>query len=103
MTRPAVDWDDDYSAPRRRLLPGKGALRRTGWGLGVLVVAGLLYYAVGGFLMSVVDDDPDFRAPETPPAASRSVATAAALIAPGVNQHFRSEQRRVGKEWVRRC
>ena len=88
MTRPAVDWDDEYSAPRRRLLPGKGALRWSGWGLGAILVAALLYYAVGGFVMSVVDDDPTFQPAETPPEASRAVAAAAALIDREVNQHF---------------
>ena len=58
MTRPAVDWDDEYSAPRRRWLSGRGALRWSGWGLVALVVGGLLYYAVGGFVMNVIDDDP---------------------------------------------
>ncbi|GHD41244.1 hypothetical protein GCM10017083_05430 [Thalassobaculum fulvum] len=88
MTRPAVDWDDDYSAPRRRLLPGKGALRWSGWSLVALLVMAVLYYLVGGFVMNVIDDDPAFRPAEAKPGASRAVAAAAALIDREVNQHF---------------
>lgn len=88
MTRPAVDWDDDYSAPRRRLLPGRGAARWGGLGLAALLVAVLLYYAVGGFVMSVIDDDPAFQPAEVQPGASKAVAAAAALIDREVNQHF---------------
>ena len=88
MTRPAVDWDDEYSAPRRRLLSGRGALRWSGWTLVALVVGGLLYYAVGGFVMNVIDDDPAFQPAEFPPGSSKAVAAAAALIDREVNQHF---------------
>lgn len=87
MARPAVDWDDDYSAPRRRLLPGKGLLRWSGWSLAVLVALSVLYYLVGGIVMNVVDDDPDFRPAEIQPGASRAVAAAAGLIDREVNQH----------------
>jgi len=88
MTRPAVDWDDDYSAPRRRLLPGKGVLRWSGWSVAALGVLVLLYYLVGGIAMNVIDDDPDFRPAEVKPGASRAVAAAAGLIDREVNQHF---------------
>lgn len=88
MTRPAVDWDDEYSAPRRRLLPGRGVARWGGIGLAALLVAVLLYYVVGGILMSVVDDSSDFQPAEVPPGGSRAVAMAAALIDREVNQHF---------------
>ena len=88
MTRPAVDWDDEYSAPRRRWLSGRGALRWSGWSLVALVVGGLLYYAVGGFVMNVIDDDPAFQPAECPPGSSKAVAAAAALIDREVNQHF---------------
>ena len=88
MTRPAVDWDDEYSAPRRRWLSGRGALRWSGWSLVALVVGGLLYYAVGGFVMNVIDDDPAFQPAEFPPVSSKAVAAAAALIDREVNQHF---------------
>lgn len=87
MTRPAVDWDDEYSAPRRRFLPGRSLLRWSGWGLVALVVGVLLYYALGGFLMNAIDDDPDFRPAEVKAGASQSVAMAAALIDREVNQH----------------
>lgn len=88
MTRPAVDWDDEYSAPRRRLLPGRGVLRWSGWSVAALVVSVLLYYLVGGIVMNVVDDDPGFRASEVRPGASKAVAVAAGLIDREVNRHF---------------
>lgn len=88
MTRPAVDWDDEYSAPRRRWFSGRGILRLSGWGLVALIVAVVLYYAVGGFLMNAIDDDPRFQPAETAPGASKAVAVAAALIDREVNQHF---------------
>lgn len=88
MTRPAVDWDDEYSAPRRRLLSGRGLVRWSGWGIVATVVAVLLYYAVGGFVMNVVDDDPAFQPTEVPAGGSKAVAAAAALIDREVNQHF---------------
>ena len=88
MTRPAVDWDDDYSAPRRRWLSGRGILRLSGWGLVTLVVGVLLYYAVGGFLMNAIDDDSSFKPSEVPTGGSKAVAVAADLIDREVNQHF---------------
>jgi len=88
MTRPAVDWDDEYSAPRRRLLPGGRLARRSGIGVGALVVAVLLYYLVGGLVMHVIDDDPEFQPAAVPAGGSRAVAAAAALIDREVNQHF---------------
>jgi len=88
MTRPAVDWDDEYSAPRRRLLPGGRLVRRSSIGVGALVVAVLLYYLVGGLVMHVVDDDPEFQPAAVPAGGSRAVAAAAALIDREVNRHF---------------
>lgn len=88
MTRPAVDWDDDYSAPRRRLLPAKGVLRWSGWSIAGLIFLVALYYLVGGIVMNTIDDESAFRPVEGKPGASRAVAAAAALIDREVNQHF---------------
>ncbi|MDF1794082.1 MAG: DUF2333 family protein [Thalassobaculaceae bacterium] len=88
MARPEVDWDDEYSAPRRRLLPSRGVARISGYSLIVFIVLVLLYYVVGAFVMHSVDDDPNFQAVSEPEGGSHSVAIAAALIDREVDTHF---------------
>ncbi|WP_420563793.1 DUF2333 family protein [Thalassobaculum sp.] len=88
MARPEVDWDDEYSAPKRRFLPSRGVARFSGYSLIVLVVLVLLYYVVGAFVMHNIDDDPNFQAINEPEGGSHAVAATAALIDREVNTHF---------------
>ena len=88
MARPEIDWDDAYSAPRRRLLPRRGVARFGGLTLIGLIVAAVLYYSVGMVVMHNVDDDVDFQARDVPPGASRAVALSADLINREVDEHF---------------
>ncbi|NQW09833.1 MAG: DUF2333 family protein [Alphaproteobacteria bacterium] len=88
MTKPSIDWDDEYSAGPRRLLPGRGVARWSGVSLIALVVATMLYYAVGMVVMHRVDDDPDFAAAEVPAGASKAVAVAEALIRREIDDYF---------------
>lgn len=55
-------------------------------GLGV-VVAVALYYPVGAWRVSVIDDDPAFLAPGVAQPASKAVAVAAALIRREIDVH----------------
>jgi hypothetical protein len=87
MARPEIDWDDEYSAPRRRLLPGRGAARLGGISLLSLAVLVVLYYLVGAVVMHSVDDDVRFAAGSEPTGGSHAVAVAAALIDREVDQH----------------
>jgi hypothetical protein len=76
--QPETDWEDEYSASRRRLAPYLGRIGLAG--VGVLLLGTVLYYLLGMALVHRIDDDPDFTASQMPEGASRSVATAAALI-----------------------
>ncbi len=78
MSRERLDWDDEYGARGRRLLPRTarvGAL-----GLGGLVVLVVLYYLLGMAIVSKVDDDTAFAPSDMPAGASRAVSLTAALI-----------------------
>lgn len=88
MARPEIDWDDEYSAPKRRLLPSRGIARLGGVSVVALMVAVVLYYAIGAFAMHSIDDDPAFRAADEPEGGSRAVAASAALIDREVNVHY---------------
>lgn len=88
MARPEIDWDDEYSAPKRRLLPSRGMARLSGISFVTLIVAAALYYVVGAFVMHSVDDDPAFMAADEPQGGSHAVAVAAALIDREVDTHF---------------
>lgn len=88
MARPEIDWDDEYSAPKRRLLPSRGVARIGGYTLVVLAVFLVLYYIVGALVMNDIDDDPNFQAINEPEGGSYSVAVAAALIDREVDSHF---------------
>ncbi|SDF38130.1 DUF2333 family protein [Thalassobaculum litoreum] len=88
MARPEIDWDDEYSAPKRRFLPGRGVARIGGYSLIVLVVLVLLYYVVGAFIMHSIDDDPNFQAINEPEGGSHAVAATAALIDREIDTHF---------------
>ena len=88
MARPEVDWDDEYSAPKRRFLPSRGLARISGYFLIVLVVLVLLYYGVGAVIMHSIDDDPNFQAINEPEGGSHAVAVTAALIDREVDTHF---------------
>ena len=88
MARPEVDWDDEYSAPKRRFLPGRGAARIGGYGLIVLLVCIVLYYLVGAIVMHDIDDDPNFQAVGEPEGGSHAVAVTAALIDREVDTNF---------------
>ncbi|WP_281684029.1 DUF2333 family protein [Thalassobaculum salexigens] len=88
MARPEIDWDDEYSAPKRRFLPSRGVARIGGYSLIVLVVLVLLYYVVGAFIMHSIDDDPNFQAINEPEGGSHAVAATAALIDREIDTHF---------------
>ena len=88
MARPEVDWDDEYSAPKRRFLPSRGFARFSGYTFIFLVVLIVLYYVVGAFVMQSIDDDPNFQAVGEPEGGSHSVAVTAALIDREVDTHF---------------
>jgi len=88
MARPEIDWDDEYSAPKRRFLPGRGVARIGGYSLIVLVVLVLLYYVVGAFIMHSIDDDPNFQSINEPEGGSHAVAATAALIDREIDTHF---------------
>jgi len=75
-----IDWDDEYSAPRRRLLPTRMPMRFTGWSLLTFVVIVLVYYGIGAFWINTIDDDLTYAPNDVPPGGSRAVAVAAALI-----------------------
>lgn len=85
--RKTINWEDDYSAPKRRLLPVRLPARWSGWTVLVLVLAVLVYYGGGAAWIHTIDDDLDFAPSEVPPGGSRAVATAAALVDREVNQH----------------
>lgn len=78
MTRHDLDWEDEYSAPKRGIVP---RIARAG-GVGVVGLVGLvvLYYLVGMAVIHRVSDDTGFEVENVPTGASRSVAVAAALI-----------------------
>lgn len=83
MTRHELDWEDEYSAPKRNVVP---RLARAG-GMGVLGLIGLimLYYLGGMVVVHKVWDDTSYEVPDVPPGASRAVAMTAALIDREVN------------------
>ena len=83
MTRHELDWEDEYSAPKRSVVP---RLARA-CGMGVLGLIGLiaLYYLVGMVVVHKVWDDTSFEVADVPPGASRAVAMTAALIDREVN------------------
>lgn len=78
MARGKLDWNDEYSAPRRRLPPRLA--KAGGLGLAGLLVLAVLYYLGGMAIVHRIDDNPAFEPAEPPPGASRAVALAAALI-----------------------
>jgi len=88
MARPEIDWDDEYSAPKRRLLPSRGVARLSGISLVTLLVLVALYYVVGAFVMHSIDDDIAFEPASTPQGGSHAVAASAALIDREVDVHF---------------
>lgn len=88
MTKPSIEWEDEYSAGSRRLLPGRGLARWSGFSLLALAVASVLYYAVGMVVMHNVDDDSSFAATDVPNGGSQAVAVAQALIEREVDEHF---------------
>jgi hypothetical protein len=85
--RKTIDWEDDYSAPKRRFLPARIPLRWSGWSVLTLVVLVGLYYGIGSIWIHAIDDNPDFAPTEVPPGGSRAVAAAVALVDREVNQH----------------
>ncbi|MFX4219560.1 MAG: DUF2333 family protein [Thalassobaculum sp.] len=88
MARPEIDWDDEYSAPKRRFLPTRGVARFGGYSLIVVAVLVVLYYLVGAAVMHSIDDDLNFQAVGEPEGGSHAVAVSAALIDREVNTHF---------------
>jgi hypothetical protein len=88
MARPEVDWDDEYSAPKRRFLPSRGVARFGGYSLIFLAVLVLLYYVGGAVVMHSIDDDPNFQAVNEPEGGSHAVAITAALIDREIDTHF---------------
>jgi hypothetical protein len=88
MARPEIDWDDEYSAPRRRLLPSRGVARLGGFSLIFLLVAAVIYYLAGAIVMHGIDDDVTFQAANEPQGGSHAVAVTAALIDREVDSHF---------------
>ncbi|MBL6600287.1 MAG: DUF2333 family protein [Alphaproteobacteria bacterium] len=85
MTRHELDWEDEYSAPKRRIVP---RVARAG-GMGVVGLIGLvvLYYIVGMAMVHRVSDDTTFESENVDPGASGSVAIAAALIDREINKN----------------
>ncbi len=83
MTRHELDWQDEYSATKRRLAP---RIARIG-GISVvgLIVFVILYYLVGMAVVHNIQDDLEFDAPVTSPGASRAVSITASLIHREVN------------------
>jgi hypothetical protein len=83
MTRHELDWEDEYSAPKRGIVP---RLARAG-GMGAIGLIGLvvLYYLVGMAVIHKVWDDTGFESEAVPAGASRSVAITADLINREVN------------------
>ena len=77
MTRHELDWQDEYSAPKRRI--ALSVARIGGFGLAGLVALVLLYYLLGMLLIHKIWDDTEFEV-DTPAGASRAVAMAATLI-----------------------
>ena len=88
MTKPSIDWDDEYSASPRRLLPGRGVARWSSVTLITLAVAAVLYYAIGMIVMHRVDDDPEFAAVDVPAGGSQAVAVTEMLIRREVDNYF---------------
>ena len=68
--QPETDWEDEYSASRRRLAPYLGRIGLAG--VGVLLLGTVLYYLLGMALVHRIDDDPDFTASQMPEGASRA-------------------------------
>ena len=78
MSRERLDWEDEYSSRRRRLLPRTARIGAAG--LGGLVVLVVLYYLLGMAVVSRIDDDTAFAPAGVPAGASRAVGITAALI-----------------------
>jgi hypothetical protein len=78
MTRHELDWEDEYSAPKRGIVPR--VARAGGMGLVGLIGLVVLYYLIGMALVHRISDDTGFEAKNVPTGASRSVAITAALI-----------------------
>jgi len=78
MTRHELDWDDDYSASKRKIAP---RLAKAG-GMGVLGLIGviILYYLIGMAVVHKVWDDTGYTVSEVPQGGSRAVAMTADLI-----------------------
>ena len=83
MTRHELDWEDEYSAPKLRIVP---RVARAG-GMGIVGLIGLvvLYYVIGMAMTHRISDDISFEAENVDLGASRSVAITAALIDREVN------------------
>lgn len=85
MTRDELDWEDEYSAPKRSIVP---RLARAG-GMGVVGLVGLiaLYYLIGMAVVHKISDDTTFEPKTVAAGGSRSVALTAALIDREVNSN----------------
>ena len=79
MSRKELDWEDEYSARKRRHLVPR--IARTG-GIGIagaaLIIA--LYYLIGMMFVHEIADDTAFQPTDVPAAGSRAVAITAQLI-----------------------
>jgi hypothetical protein len=84
-TKPEVEWQDDYSAPKRGLPTMIG--RWSVGGFSVLLMVIFFYYGIGAFLMHKVDDDLSFQATNMPEGGSRSVAVTGALVSREIDLH----------------
>lgn len=73
-------------ASRWRRLRERFSGRVLAWIVGGLAVALVLYYVVGAFVVSAIDDDPDYLPTEATP-GSRAVGVAVALIERETDRH----------------
>ena len=78
MTRHELDWEDEYSAPKRGIVPR--VARASAMGVVGLICLVALYYLIGMAVVHKVWDDTSFEVENIDPDASRSVAITAALI-----------------------
>ncbi|MBM85271.1 MAG: hypothetical protein CMM47_04535 [Rhodospirillaceae bacterium] len=83
MSRHGLDWEDEYSASRRRLAPRM--VRVGGMSVLGLIAVFVLYYLVGMAVVHKVWDDVSDEANPMVPGASRAVAVTADLIEREVN------------------
>ena len=76
--KPEVEFNDEYSAPRR-MLPGQVG-RWSGYGIVAIILATMLYFAGGMLIINRVADDTTFTPPKPVEGGSHAVAMTAALI-----------------------